>query len=205
MSKPGLPNIILGLIWITGGGLVTVLTHALAPEGYYLITLGLVFVGAIQLLWGLWQFLSFQFKSPEDKARYRAEIELRALVRSMVAMASADGVLHDAEVKTISRIYQNLMDHPLERATIAKVQKTMRGEKYSIYDDLAMTQAQISDSMKDNIIRACYYVMVADDDISESERERISEIAATLHVPVEHAIELVEEIRSKPSAKPKLN
>lgn len=196
MSKPGYFHIKMGLAWIGFGMAVTALVYFLAPK-FTLFTLGLILVGLLQSAIGLAQNLAYRMKSPEDKARHRAKIELRALVRAMVAMATADGTLDDKEISMIVGIYRDLIGHPLERSLVVKISETMQVPHFSIHDDLGLTQAEISESMKETIIEACYLVMVADGAIDETEKHRISEVAMTLKIPVERAVKLVESLREK--------
>jgi len=192
----------VGLAWFATGGILTALSFGLLAGAYSFFTIGIILVGIIPFAIGLWQFIAYEMKSSDNKASYHAEIELRALVRAMVAIAAADGKLEVAEVNSISHIYEELMGHPLKLGMVTKVSETMGGKNYSIHDDLGLTQAEISAAMKENIIRACYLVMVADGEASKEEKQRINEIATTLHVPTERAIELVEDIRKQEKTKP---
>ncbi len=194
MSRPGHIAMMVGLAWFATGGILTAISYGLLAGAYLIFTIGIILVGIIPFAIGLWQFFAYEMKSSDKKANYHAEIELRALVRAMVSIAAADGKLDVAEVNSISRIYQDLMDHPIKRGMVTKVSETMIGKNYSIHDDLGLTQAEISITMKENIIQACYLVMVADGDASIEEIQRINEIATTLHVPTKRAIELVEEL-----------
>lgn len=203
MTRPGHTAMMVGAGWFAAGAILTLLLINLVPGAYYLLAVVVMLAGIIPFGIGLWQFMSFQLKSPESKAHYRASTELRALVRSMVAMAAADGNISKVEIKTISRIYKQLMGHPLKADIIAKVSDTMDGRHYSIHDDLGMTQAEISTQMKEKIIMACYLVMMADGEVPEVEKDRINEIAATLQITPERSIELVEILDQDNSAKQK--
>lgn len=202
MSRPGHIAMMVGLAWFAAGIVLTGLSFGIMSGKYSFFAIGIILVGIIPFAIGFGQFIAYQLKSTENKDHYHAEIELRALVRAMVAIASADGILEVSEINSISHIYQDLVGHPLKTGMVAKVSKTMAGENYSIHDDLGLTQAEISQSMKENIICACYLVMVADGEISEVEKQRINEIASTLHVPAHRAIELIEDLR-KQQTRPK--
>ena len=141
MSKPGFFNMLLGLIWFAAGVSVTALVYLLTPGGMYLFTAGIILVGIVQFAIGLWQYSSYRMKSPEDKALHHAKIETRALVRSMVAMAAADGKLDKEEIKTVTQVYERLTGKPLEPALVIKITETMQGGKYSIYEDLGSRPA----------------------------------------------------------------
>jgi tellurite resistance protein len=200
MAKPGHFHIKFGLAWIAIGLVAAGLIFGLVAGGFYLFALGFVLVGIIQLGIGVFQLLKYRLQGPEARALYHAKIEQRALVRAMVAVAAADNRLDQEEIASIAEIYHSLVGLDLERDLIIQVTKTMADGKYSIYEDLALTQDMISDTMKENIIRACYMVMISDGEIAEQEKTRITEIADTLEIGHDRAVEIVEDVRARQAA-----
>jgi hypothetical protein len=61
METPGSRNMVLGLLWFAGGGLVTWLTwEAATGGGYYVVAYGAIVGGALQFIVGISQYLRYR-------------------------------------------------------------------------------------------------------------------------------------------------
>jgi tellurite resistance protein len=112
---------------------------------------------------------------------------------AMVAMAAADGKLDEQEIVLIQQIYRDQSGRSLTPEEIRAVEETnMRDGGL-----LAMLTAA-SDSLnmeaKEEIIRASYLVLLADDRIAGEERKKLQDIAAALRVPEIHFGAILEDL-----------
>jgi tellurite resistance protein len=115
------------------------------------------------------------------------------LLMAMVAMAAADGKLDEQEIVLIQQIYRDQSGRSLTPEEIRAVEETnMRDGGL-----LAMLTAA-SDSLnmeaKEEIIRASYLVLLADDRIAGEERKKLQDIAAALRVPEIHFGAILEDL-----------
>jgi hypothetical protein len=53
--EAGMENMFRGAFYCIAGIVVTAVTYAIAPGGYYIVMAGFIFFGAIQFLRGVWQ------------------------------------------------------------------------------------------------------------------------------------------------------
>lgn len=196
MSQPGLYNIGVGAGIAALGAIVTLGSMAVTGGAFAVVAYGAVLVGGVQLAIGAGQFALFHLRSPEGKQLHFAKIELRALVRSMIAMASADGKLDPSEVGMIAGLYERFVGGTLDNQTITRVANDMMKGDHSIHDELKSTQSQISSSMKDLIIKCCYLVTIADGTLEPNESKRLSELADTLSIPGNRFRMLIAEINA---------
>lgn len=202
MEQPGARNMGLGFLWFAGGVIITWVTYTAASGGgTYVITYGAILVGAIQFIIGLVQFLTYQAKGPEGKTHHHMEVSLRALAQTMIAMSVADGRLDDEETNTISQIYQQLTGAALEPKVIHEIAENMQKENFSISDSLNEVQSQIDDSMKSLIVRAAYFVLIADGEVEDQETKLIAEIAGALRISDVQFSRIIEEL-TKPESLP---
>lgn len=98
------------------------------------------------------------------------------LLRCMVAAASADGTLADAEVERLSELYRELTDREVDdvelRETVDAVWDTGTGGLSYIVG--AGAEADLESRIL--IARACYHVMAADGEITAPEAGMFNEI-----------------------------
>lgn len=196
MSKPGYYNMGVGLGIGALGAIITAGTFALAPGGHFVVAYGAIFVGAIQFVVGAFQFMSFSASPKSSQDLHFAQIELKALVRSMLAVAAADGHLHEEEVLTVQQIVRSVAGVDLDVETVEKIFGQMNSKNYSIHDDLKSTQSQLSPEMKKLIVKACYFVVHADNDVDAREKKRWSEICGALNLSGVEVQRILEEVRA---------
>jgi tellurite resistance protein len=115
------------------------------------------------------------------------------ILMAMVAVAAADGKLDEQEIVLIQQIYRDQSGRSLTPEEIRAVEETnMRDGGL-----LAMLTAA-SDSLnmeaKEEIIRASYLVLLADDRIAGEERKKLQDIAAALRVPEIHFGAILEDL-----------
>jgi tellurite resistance protein len=125
---------------------------------------------------------------PERAANLRAELILKA----MIAVASADGGLEDREVSLIQQIYQDQAKRPITRDEIFEVSQASTRD--SLLAELSAASFVLDREAKEEIIRAAYLTLLADDRIAAEERKKLKDIAMALKVPEIHFGAILEDL-----------
>jgi len=115
------------------------------------------------------------------------------ILRSMVAMASSDGRLDSREISLIQQVYHDQSGRSLTGDEVARAgSETAKGG--NILVQLAEAAPSLDRDTKEEIIRASYLVLLADDRIAGEERKRLQDIAAALQVPEIHFGAILEDL-----------
>jgi uncharacterized tellurite resistance protein B-like protein len=204
-GKPGLGlgKLLTGIAVFLAGFLGMIL---LDPYIYgdivVVITWAVMLVGLILFLYGIIQRAIVSFDETATApavVRPNRSTELDTyMVRSMMAMASADGHLDEREVTTISRAYEAITGMPLPAARVREMATAMGNRDVSIYDELGKIEGRMSPATKAMIMKATYLVLIADNDAAEAEQNRIADIAQALKLPYERAIAALREVHESP-------
>jgi uncharacterized membrane protein YebE (DUF533 family) len=193
MTRPGTYNMGMGAAIGGIGAIVTAGTYAVAPGGHFVVAYGAILVGAIQIVLGFFQYLAFAAGISQPKEEHYTNIEIRALIRSMIAIAAADEELHQTEIDTIQSILRRIYGSEIGLDVLESAHNKMNSKTFSLHDELKSTQSQISVKMKHMIVRACYFVLVADGRIDDREKSRIAELAATLQIEASTFAKIIRE------------
>jgi tellurite resistance protein len=120
--------------------------------------------------------------------------EVDWILKAMVAVAASDGRLHAREVGLIQKVYQKQTGHPVDVGGVA-----MAAETYAIKRDVLVELSAVAGGMsretKEEIIRAAYLVLLADNRIAGEERKMLQDIAAALQVSKSHFDAIVRAVR----------
>jgi uncharacterized tellurite resistance protein B-like protein len=204
-GKPGLGlgKLLIGIAVFLAGFLgMLLLDPFVYGDIVVVITWAVMLVGLILFLYGVIQraIVSFDDVAGETAAvRPNRSTELDTyMVRSMMAMASADGRLDEREVTTISRAYEAITGLPLPAAKVREMATTMANRDTTIYDELGRIEGRMSPATKAMIMKASYLVLIADSDADETEQNRIADIAQALKLPYERAIAALREVHESP-------
>ena len=103
----------------------------------------------------------------------------------MVAIAAADGRLDAREVRLIQQVYQERTGRPVDAGGVARAAEAY-ASKRDVLAELSAAAGGMSRETKEEIIRAAYLVLLADDRIAGEERKKLKDIAAALQVPEIH-------------------
>ena len=115
------------------------------------------------------------------------------ILRSMVAMASSDGRLDSREIGLIQEVYRDQSGRSLTADEVARAgSETAKGG--GILAQLTEAAPSLDRDMKEEIIRASYLVLLADDRIAGEERKRLQDIAAALQVSEIHFGAILEDL-----------
>jgi len=126
---------------------------------------------------------------PERAANLRADLILKA----MIAVASADaGALEDSEISLMQQVYQDQAKRPISRQQIAEAATAT--SKDELLAELTAAAPVLDRETKEEIIRAAYLTLIADDRIAAEERKKLKDIAMALRVPEIHFGAILEDL-----------
>ena len=115
------------------------------------------------------------------------------ILKAMVAMAASDGRLDASEVGLIQQIYQDQSGKAVTANEIAGAVEA-NARDGNILAELAAASGTMDIEAKEEIIRAAYLVLLADDRIAGEERKKLQDIAAALKVPEIHFGAILEDL-----------
>jgi len=125
---------------------------------------------------------------PERAANLRAELILKA----MIAVATADGGLEDREVSLIQQVYEDQAERPITPEEIAEVSQASTRDL--LLAELSAASPVLDRETKEEIVRAAYLTLLADDRIAAEERKKLKDIAMALRVPEIHFGAILEDL-----------
>lgn len=114
------------------------------------------------------------------------------VLKAMVAMAAADGRLDSRETDLIRQVYEDLTERKLAADDVARAV-----EANATHDALAQFAAAAKTldlETKEEMIRAAYLVLLADEHIVGEERQKLKEISGALQIPENHLGTILEEL-----------
>jgi tellurite resistance protein len=114
------------------------------------------------------------------------------ILKAMVAMAASDGRLDASEIGLIQQIYLDQSGKAVTANEIAGAVDTSRDG--NLLAELAAASGTMDIEAKEEIIRAAYLVLLADDRIAGEERKKLQDIAAALRVPEIHFGAILEDL-----------
>jgi tellurite resistance protein len=111
----------------------------------------------------------------------------------MIAVASADaGALEDSEISLMQQVYQDQAKRPISRQQIAEAATAT--SKDELLAELTAAAPVLDRETKEEIIRAAYLTLIADDRIAAEERKKLKDIAMALRVPEIHFGAILEDL-----------
>ena len=114
------------------------------------------------------------------------------ILRAMVAVASSDGGLDERETGLIQQVYRDQSGRVLSADEIAREAEALaKGDAIAEFGAAARVLDQAT---KEEVIRAAYLVLLADDRIAGEERKKLKDIAAALQIPEIHFGAILEDL-----------
>jgi uncharacterized membrane protein YebE (DUF533 family) len=103
------------------------------------------------------------------------------ILKAMVAVAGADGRLNAREVGCIQKVYQERTGRPVDISGVMLAVHAYT-TKQDVLAELSIAAGSMSDELKEEIVRAAYLTLLADERVGGGERERLKAIAAALQI-----------------------
>jgi tellurite resistance protein len=114
------------------------------------------------------------------------------ILKAMVAVAAADGRLDTQEVGLIQQVYKDQSGRTLTADEVARAAEA--NAKGDVLAEFAAAGKALDKGTKEEMIRAAYLVLLADDRIAGEERKKLKDIAAALQVSEIHFGAILEDL-----------
>lgn len=114
------------------------------------------------------------------------------ILKAMVAVASSDRRLDTREIGLIQQVYRDQAGRSLTADEVAKAaEANAKGDPFA---EFAAASKTLDQGTKEEMIRAAYLVLLADDRIAGEERKKLKDIAAALQIPEIHFGAILEDL-----------
>jgi hypothetical protein len=126
---------------------------------------------------------------PDRAANLRADLILKA----MIAVAAGDaGGLEDSEISLMQQVYEDQAKRPITPQEIAEVAEATTRD--GLLAELTAAAPVLDRETKEEIIRAAYLTLIADDNIAAEELKKLKDIAMALREPEIHFGAILEDL-----------
>ena len=124
------------------------------------------------------------------------------IVKTMVAVAGADGRLNAREVELIQMVYESQTGKSADVSGIVLAVQAY-ATKHDVLAELSAAAGSMSPELKEEIIRAAHLMLLADERVAGKEREKLKEIAAAPQVSEIRLSEIVEAMEPNSDKEPR--
>jgi tellurite resistance protein len=121
-----------------------------------------------------------------------ANSEADWILKAMIVVASSDGGLDERETSLIQQVYQDQSGRALSADDIAREAAALA--KADAIAQFAAAAKVLDNDAKEDVIRAAYLVLLADERIAGEERKKLKDIAAALQIPEIHFGAILEDL-----------
>ena len=189
--RPGLTNIVIGLSTAVLGQIFTFASYNLGFGGRY-VAFGAILIGTIQFGFGIFQYVRHAKQLSEQKLQYSKQVQAayNGLIRSLIAVASADGEVNDGEV------HKKLYSHAFTTDDVLELAARFNRENFDVIRDLSDCWSLISADEREEIIKLSSLVAFADGPINQIEKDMIARLATTLRIRKGSLSELLAEVKA---------
>ena len=107
------------------------------------------------------------------------------IIKAMIAVAAADGRLNAREVSLIQQLFEAQTGRSVDASGIFLAVQAY-ATKRDLLRDLSVAEGSMSPETKEEIVRAAYLMLVADEYVAEPELKKLKDIAAALGISETH-------------------
>jgi tellurite resistance protein len=118
--------------------------------------------------------------------------EVDWILKAMVAVAASDGQIDAREVGLIQQVYLDQSGRPLSGDEVLRAAEAHAGG--NTLAEFAAAARGLDRETKEEMIRAAYLVLLADDRIAGEERKKLKDIAAALQIAEIHFGAILEDL-----------
>jgi len=121
-----------------------------------------------------------------------ANSEADWILKAMVTVAGSDGQLDSREIGLIQQVYQDQSGRSLTADEVARAaEANAKSDPIAAFGAVA---TGLDLATKEEVIRAAYLVLLADDRIAGEERKKLKDIAAALRISEIHFGAILEDL-----------
>lgn len=114
------------------------------------------------------------------------------ILKAMVAVAGSDRELDAREIGLIRQVYEDQSGRAIEAGEVERV--AAANAAGDLLRDLAAAGKTLDMSTKEEIVRAAYLVLLADDSIAGEERKKLKDLVAALQISEIHFGAILEDL-----------
>lgn len=114
------------------------------------------------------------------------------VLKAMVAVAASDGRIDTREIGLIQQVYKDQSGQTLTADEVARAAEA--NANGDILAQFAAAGGTLDQSTKEDMVRAAYLVLLADDRIAGEERKKLKDIAMMLKIPEIHFGAILEDL-----------
>ena len=114
------------------------------------------------------------------------------ILKAMIAVSASDRKLDPREIGLIQQVYRDQSGRALSADEIAREAEALA--KSDTIAEFVAAAKTLDMGTKEEIIRAAYLVLLADDRIAGEERKRLKDIADALQIPEIHFGAILEDL-----------
>ncbi len=122
-----------------------------------------------------------------------ANSEADWILKAMIVVGSSDGGLDERETSLIQQVYQDQAGRAISPDEISREAAALAKNADAIAQFAAAAKV-LDRNAKEEIIRAAYLVLLADERIAGEERKKLKDIAAALQIPEIHFGAILEDL-----------
>ncbi len=119
-------------------------------------------------------------------------VEADYILKAMVAVAASDGRLDSREIGLIQQIYKDQSGRMLTADEVARAADA--NAKGDVIAEFGAASKLLDEHAKEEIVRAAYLVLLADDRIAGEERKKLKDISLALGIPEIHFGAILEDL-----------
>ena len=112
----------------------------------------------------------------------RLQATVVTLVRAMISVAHADGVLSDEEVETVRGICSELVGQEIGADEVRSVAREVAASSQDPKDYIGTLGRQLEEETRTIVARACHAVMIADGAITRDEQQVLGSVLESLEL-----------------------
>jgi tellurite resistance protein len=113
------------------------------------------------------------------------------ILQAMVAVAGSDSQLDEREIGLIQQVYRDQSGRSLTADEVKRAAEAVKGD---LIAEFAAAAKVLDRNTKEEMIRAAYLVLLADERIAGEERKKLKDIAAALQIPEIHFGAILEDL-----------
>jgi uncharacterized membrane protein YebE (DUF533 family) len=103
------------------------------------------------------------------------------IIKAMIAVAAADGRINAREVGLIQKLFHAQTGRSVDASGVILAVQAY-ASKRDVLAELAVAAGSMSAETKEEIIRAAYLMLLADDYVAKEELKKLKDIAAALRI-----------------------
>jgi tellurite resistance protein len=192
---PGVQNILMGLGFLVLGVVVTVGSIVLTNGGFGVVAYGAILVGAIQAIWGLLQMAFYALRGKKGRAKHHFRIGTRVIVRSLIAVAAADGKLDESETVMISLIYGWVFGTRFPEPEVRRLYHKINVADFDIVEELSTIGNQVTHDDAYLVVKCMAMVAISDGEAHPLEIAIITSAAGRLGIVDDEFKECMRDAR----------